>query len=209
MFDFTRRAVLAAMSALIFAVPTGALLAQDTDAPAAEVIEMTMGSDDAAVTLIEYASFTCPHCQRFHTDVMPQLKANYIDTGKVKFVFREVYFDKYGMWASLIARCAGPDRYFGVSGLIFDNLNTWARAGSDLAVVNELSKLGAMAGLESDEIQACLQDGDKLGALVGWYRDNVTRDDVSSTPTLIINGVKHSNMSYAELAALLDEQLAD
>jgi protein-disulfide isomerase len=140
---------------------------------------------------------------------MPQLKANYIDTGKIKFVFREVYFDKYGMWASLIARCAGPDRYFGVSGLIFDNLNTWARAGSDLAVVNELSKLGAMAGLESDEIQACLQDRDKLGALVGWYRDNVTRDDVSSTPTLIINGVKHSNMSYDELAVLLDEQLAD
>jgi len=93
--------------------------------------------------------------------------------------------------------------------LIFDNLNTWARAGSDLAVVNELSKLGAMAGLESDEIQACLQDRDKLGALVGWYRDNVTRDDVSSTPTLIINGVKHSNMSYDELAVLLDEQLAD
>jgi protein-disulfide isomerase len=209
MLNITRRAVVAVLSAVILAVPATGLWAQDAETPAPEVIEMTMGSDDATVTVIEYASFTCPHCQRFHSDVMPQLKANYIDTGKIKFVFREVYFDKYGMWASLIARCAGPDRYFGVSGLIFDNLNTWARAGSDLAVVNELSKLGAMAGLESDEIQACLQDRDKLGALVGWYRDNVTRDDVSSTPTLIINGVKHSNMSYDELAVLLDEQLAD
>lgn len=209
MFDFTRRTAFIALSAFMFAAPTSGLLAQDADAPAAEVIEMTMGSEDAAVTLIEYASFTCPHCQRFHTDVMPQLKANYIDTGKVKFVFREVYFDKYGMWASMIARCAGPDRYFGVSGLIFDNLSTWARAGNDLAVVNELSKLGAMAGLESEEIQACLQDGDKLAALVGWYRDNATRDQVNSTPTLFINGVKHANMSYAELSALLDEQLAD
>ena len=91
----------------------GTLAAQaETDKPA--VTEMILGDVNAPIEIIEYASMTCPHCANFHSDVYPQLKANYIETGKVKFVFREVYFDKYGMWASMIARCAGPDRFFGV-----------------------------------------------------------------------------------------------
>ena len=181
-------------------------LAQDAET-VIEIPDMVMGDENAPVTVIEYASFTCPHCARFEADILPQLKADYIDTGKIKFVFREVYFDKYGMWASMIARCAGPERYFGVSKMIFDTQSTWARAGGDMEIVNELSKIGRMAGLEAEQLQACLQDADTLRALVGWYQTNATNDDVSSTPTLIINGEKYSNMPYDKLKTILDEKL--
>jgi len=91
--------------------------------------------------------------------------------------------------------------------MIFDTQSTWARAGGDMEIVNELSKIGRMAGLEAEQLQACLQDADTLRALVGWYQTNATNDDVSSTPTLIINGEKYSNMPYDELKTILDEKL--
>jgi len=82
-----------------FALPFAAnAQSSDADAGAAEIIDMVQGAEDAPITVIEYASFTCPHCARFHSDVYKLLRKNYIDTGKVKFIFREVYFDKYGMW---------------------------------------------------------------------------------------------------------------
>ena len=94
---------------------------------------MTLGAEDAPVEVIEYASFTCPHCANFHETVFDQLKANYIDTGKVKFTYREVYFDKYGMWASLIARCGDdPDRFFGITDMLYstqDELGARRRRG--------------------------------------------------------------------------------
>lgn len=73
-----------------------------------------------------------------------------------------MYFDKYGMWASMIARCAGPDRFFGVIDQMFEKQKTWSRAGNDLAIVTELSKIGKLAGLGDDQINACLQDADNL-----------------------------------------------
>ena len=79
--------------------------ATDTAAPA--LTYMAIGPADAKVTIVEYASFTCPHCAAFHTNVFKDLKKDYIDTGKVRFEFREVYFDRYGLWASMMARCGG------------------------------------------------------------------------------------------------------
>ena len=96
---------------------------------------------DAPVEVVEYASFTCPHCANFHDTVYDQLKANYIDTGKIKFTYREVYFDKYGMWGSMIARCE-PTRFFGISDLLYDEQADWARAGSDGAIADALRKIG-------------------------------------------------------------------
>ena len=170
--------------------------------------DMVQGAEDAQVTVIEYASFTCPHCASFHAGPYKQLKKNYIDAGKVKFVFREVYFDKVGVWSSLIARCGGPERFFGIADLIFKGQKEWARAGSDVAVANELRKIGRLAGLDGDTLENCLTDSDKITALVGWFKDNTARDKISSTPSLLINGQKHANMSYDELAALIEEQLA-
>ena len=184
--------------------------AQSADAETADtrsIEEMVMGDPDAPLTVIEYASFTCPHCASFHENTYGDLKKNYIDTGKIKFVFREIYFDKYGIWASMIARCAGPKKFFGLTDMLLSSQRTWARAGDDLAIVNELSKIARLAGLEEEQIQNCLRDGDKIKALVAWYKDNATADGVRSTPSFMIDGTLYSNMDYNEFSKLLDEKL--
>ena len=171
------------------------------------IAEMVQGDEDAPIEMIEYASFTCPHCANFHADVYPKLKINYIDKGLVKFIYREVYFDKYGMWASMIARCAGPDRFFGMTDQIYRKQSDWARAEGDVAIVTQLRKIGLLAGLDEAQLNSCLQDGEKLRALVEWYSENAKRDKIKSTPTLVINGEKHSNQNYEKLTEILDEIL--
>ena len=191
-----------------FALPFAAnAQSSDADAEATEIIDMVQGAEDAPITVIEYASFTCPHCARFHSDVYKLLRKNYIDTGKIKFIFREVYFDKYGMWASMIARCSGPDRFFGMTDLILNSQNTWARAGDDLAIVEALRKIGRLSGMQDAALDSCLQDGDKLRALVGWYKENAQRDGIQSTPSFLIDGQPYKNMNYEEFAKILDEKL--
>ena len=191
-----------------FALPFAAnAQSSDADAEATEIIDMVQGAEDAPITVIEYASFTCPHCARFHSDVYKLLRKNYIDTGKVKFIFREVYFDKYGMWASMIARCSGPDRFFGMTDLILNSQSTWARAGDDLAIVEALRKIGRLSGMQDAALDSCLQDGEKLRALVGWYKENAQRDGIQSTPSFLIDGQPYKNMDYEEFAKILDEKL--
>ena len=191
-----------------FALPFAAnAQSSDADAGAAEIIDMVQGAEDAPITVIEYASFTCPHCARFHSDVYKLLRKNYIDTGKVKFIFREVYFDKYGMWASMIARCSGPDRFFGMTDLILNSQSTWARAGDDLAIVEALRKIGRLSGMQDAALDSCLQDGEKLRALVGWYKENAQRDGIQSTPSFLIDGQPYKNMDYEEFAKIPDEKL--
>lgn len=187
----------------------GAANAQEADAGSEEmtITEMTLGAEDAPVEVIEYASYTCPHCATFHQNVFKNLKADYIDTGKVKFTYREVYFDRYGLWGSLVARCGGEEKFFGITDLIYKGQQDWARAGSDAAIAEELRKIGRIAGLESEQLEACLSDGAKAKALVGWYQENVAEHDISSTPSFVIDGEKYSNMGYDEMKAILDDRL--
>lgn len=171
------------------------------------IVEMVMGSDDAPITIVEYASFTCPHCASFHENVLEPLKADYVDTGKVKFVFRDVFFDRYGLWASMVARCGGQEKFFGMTDILMKTQKEWTRAGDPVAISDSLRKTGRLAGLQDDQLQACLQDEDKAKALVAWFQENAAADDVNSTPTLIIDGEKHSNMSYNDLKVILDGKL--
>ena len=99
--------------------------AQEAVADPLAIPDMVMGAADAPVEIIEYASFTCPHCANFHANIYPLLKADYIDTGKVRFVYREVYFDRFGLWASMIARCGGEMRFFGMAELIYEKQREW------------------------------------------------------------------------------------
>lgn len=187
--------------------PLGAANAQESEADidTSTIADMALGNSDAPVTVIEYASFTCPHCASFHAGAYKQLKADYIDTGKINFVYREVYFDRFGLWASMIARCAGtPQSFFGMTDLIYSGQSTWSRAGEPEAIVGELRKIGALAGLDADTMEACLQDGDKARTLVAWYQENAEADGIDSTPSFLINGQKYSNMAYDEMAALID-----
>ena len=183
--------------------------AQEASGDVALAPDMIMGAEDAPVTVIEYASFTCPHCANFHMDVFPQIKANYIDTGKVRFVYREVYFDRYGLWAGLLARCGGDLRYFGITDLIYENQRDWIGAGEPQEVLANLSTLGRTAGMNDDEISACLKDQGLAQSMVAAYQQNATADEINSTPSFVINGEKYSNMSYSDFAALIDEKLAE
>ncbi len=185
----------------------GAAYAQDAEVDTSTITEMVQGAEDAPVTLIEYASYTCPHCANFHTGPYKKLKEEYIDTGKVKFIYREVYFDRYGLWASMIARCAGPEKFFGMTDLIFKEQSDWARAGGATEIVDALRKIGRLAGLENDQLEACLQDGTKAQTLVTWYQENAEEHDVTATPSFVLNGKKIENQSYDSLKALIEAEL--
>lgn len=212
----TRSLSLAAASLMMIAgsfavLPSGAF-AQSEEAVETEMVtveEMTLGSEDAPVTVIEYASFTCPHCKNFHQNVFDELKANYIDTGKVRFIYREVYFDRYGLWAGMVARCGGKERYFGITDLIYDQQAEWTKGGDPATIAGNLAKIGRTVGLGGDAVDACLRDADKATALIKVFEETTAADDITSTPSFVIDGKKYSNMNYADFSAVLDEKLAD
>ena len=168
--------------------------------------EMVLGDENAKVTLMEYASFTCPHCAHFHDTVYDDFKRDYVDTGKVKFVYRDVYFDQFGLWAAMIARCE-PTRFFGISDMLYSQQKDWIGDGQPAGIAERLRKIGLVAGLEKDQMEACLADETKARALVAWFQENAKKDDVTGTPTIFINGTKHSNMTYNDLKPLLDAAL--
>lgn len=201
----------AATLSLAALLPFGAYAqeAAATDAPAVEITDFSIGSSDAKVKMTEYASFTCPHCASFHSTVWPQLKADYIDTGKVHFTYREVYFDRYGLWAAMVARCGGEMRYFGIVDMLFDQQQEWAASDDPNVVVGNLRTIGKTAGLDDATLDACLKDGAKAEAMVAHFEKNFEADGIEGTPTFIIDGEKHSNMSYDDMKALLDAKLAE
>lgn len=181
--------------------------AQSSDAAVEPVADMVMGDENAPVTVIEYASYTCPHCANFHEETFKKLKQNYIDTGKVKFIHREVYFDQFGLWAGMIARCGGDERYFGLVDLIYGGQKDWIADGSPATIVANLKKLGRTAGMTDAQLDTCLQSEENAQSLVAAYQQNAGADEITSTPSFIIDGTKYSNMSYDEFAAILDEKL--
>ncbi len=172
------------------------------------IVEMTMGPADAKVTVIEYASFTCPHCATFHEGTLKKMKADYVETGKVQFIYRDVFFDRFGLWASMIARCE-TDRFFGLTDLLYAQQRDWIGKGGPSAIADNLRKIGKISGLSEETLNACLEDGDKARALVAWFQNHADADGIEATPTLVINGEKHSNMSYSDLKELLDAKLAE
>ena len=179
----------------------------DTATDTSGVVEMVMGDPNAPVELIEYASFTCPHCASFHEAVLKPLKADYVDAGKVKVVFRDVYFDRVGLWASMVARCGGEERFWGMTDLLMKGQKDWAGSGDPATISGELRKVGRLAGLGEEQINACMQDEAKAKALVAWSEKNLSTHEITGTPTMIINGEKHSNMSYEDLKKVLDAKI--
>lgn len=180
--------------------------AQDAELP--EVTELVLGNPEASVTVIEYASYTCPHCATFHDAVFKPLKRDYIDTGKIRFIYREVFFDRYGLWAAMVARCGGEMRYFGIQEMLYKGQREWAGSDNPNEVVENLRRIGRAAGLDNDQLDACLADGAKAQAMVEKFQKDSEADNITATPSLVINGTKHSNMGFAELSRLIDAELA-
>lgn len=173
------------------------------------VIEMAIGDENAPVTVIEYASATCPHCKNFHVNTFKQFKTDYIDTGKVHFIYREVYFDRFGLWAGMVARCGGgTDRFFGIMDIVFEEQSTWSRQNTPGEIADALKSIGKRAGLTGAEVDACLQDNDMAMAMVEVFRQNAERDQIRSTPSFLIDGdLVTGDQSYAAFAALIDAKL--
>jgi protein-disulfide isomerase len=207
MMKLNRRAMIA-LAAAATAAMTPALAQEATTTEAASVKDFSLGSPDAKVKMVEYASFTCPHCANFHATTFKELKRDYIDTGKVHFTLREVYFDRYGLWAALIARCGGEMKYFGIHDMLFDQQQDWAASDNPQQVVDKLKTIGRAAGLEDAAMDACLNDTANAEALIKQFQTNFEADGVQGTPTLFINGAKHGNMAYADLKAIIDAELA-
>lgn len=210
MMKLNRRAMIALAAAATAAMtPALAQEAATTETPAAAAPgDFSLGSPDAKVKMVEYASFTCPHCARFHETVFGQLKKDYIDTGKVYFTLREVYFDRYGLWAALIARCGGEMRYFGIHDMLYAQQKEWSGSDDPQQVVENLKTIGRAAGLEDAAMDACLNDTANAEALIKQFQTNFEADGVTGTPTFFINGTKYSNMSYDDLKPILDAELA-
>ena len=183
--------------------PANAKTSDAAAADAPQVIEMVMGDPDAPVEMIEYASFTCPHCRTFHENTLPLLKADYIDQGRLRYVYREVYFDRFGLWAGMVARCAGPERYFGIVDLIYQRQAEWTQ-GAPADVAENLRRIGRTAGLNNEQLDACLTDGAMAQAMIDTYEAHMAEHAISGTPAFVIAGRLHSNMSYADMSALID-----
>lgn len=204
MLKLNRRAMIA-LAAALAAAPA---LAQEATPAPAETKDFSIGSPDAPVKIIEYASFTCPHCANFHATVFKDLKRDYIDTGKVHFTLREVYFDRYGLWAAMVARCGGDMRYFGIHDILFDQQQEWAASQDPAQVVSNLKTIGLAAGLDAAALDVCLNDQAGAEAMIARSEANMTADGVTGTPTIFVNGEKYSNMSYEDLKAIIDTALA-
>ncbi|WP_339818916.1 DsbA family protein [uncultured Paracoccus sp.] len=182
---------------------------QDAAATPETLPDIAQGAEDAPLTIVEYASFTCGHCANFHANVYPQLKAEYIDTGKVRFVQRDVYFDQPGLWAGILARCGGDDKFFPVSGMLFDEQEQWLAGGSGDEIATNLRRIGLKAGMTEEQMTACWEDTAKVEQLIATFQTNATADEVEATPTFIIGGEKVSNQPWDSMKEIIDTKLAE
>ncbi|MCF6272724.1 MAG: DsbA family protein [Rhodobacteraceae bacterium] len=208
----TRRASLALIAGATTSA-TFARAAENTDpeeSTVPTVQEFTLGDENAPIKVVEYSSFTCPHCANFHRDVFPLLETNFINTGKIFFIYRPVYFDGPGLWADMLARCTGDsDKFFEISDILFKRQAEWSRAGSQAAVSDGIISVGKQAGLDEETIVACLQDNDNAQLLVADFQANAERDNIRSTPSFLIDGELTQNMSYEDFAKILNDKLGE
>ncbi|HEX3364414.1 DsbA family protein [Phenylobacterium sp.] len=173
-----------ALIAAAAALAAGAALA----APVAAPDDMSLGNPKAKIEIIEYASLSCPHCGHFNDAVFPALKAKYIDTGKVRYTLKEMLTEPANVAAAgfLLARCAGPDKYFTVVDQVFRSQPRWTQGN----VKPILVEIGAANGVDAAHFDACLQNQAEVDAVVGRAKRASDQDGVNSTPTLFINGKK-------------------
>jgi protein-disulfide isomerase len=172
---------------------------------AAELGELVLGDPNAPVTVVEYASLSCDHCGAFHRETLPALKERYIDTGKVKLVFRDFPLEQNALRAAMIARCAGPERRAAFVDVFFKQQDGWSHSRNPLAAIKQLAKLG---GMGEQQIEACLADKALEDAILAARLEGQQRYGVKSTPTFIINGRVYSgNQSIDDFAAILDPLL--
>lgn len=166
-------------------------------------IDEVMGKADAPITIIEYSSLTCPHCAKFHIDTFPQVKSEWIDTGKAKLIYRDMPWDALAQATAMISHCSG-DRYFAFLNTFFRTQDQWAHNPSPLPAIKTIAKLG---GMSEDQVDKCLEDRGLLNEINARKEDATTTYNVDSTPSFIIGGKLYSgDMPYDQFAKLLAAQ---
>ena len=210
-------AAIAAASAIAFAIVPPASSQNANDATPAQpqslplqergyaLHDVPLGSADAPVTVLEYYSPTCPHCGSFHENTFPQLKSEYIDTGKIRFIAREVYFDRVGLLAGQIARCYGTDLYYRLFDLILSSMHIWSR---DTDPAQALRQTVLKDGVPAARLQQCLNDHEYRIYLVDRQRTQTDTHKIESTPTFIIgNQTVRGAVPFDEIASVIEKVL--
>ena len=184
------------------ALPAGAASLPTEDALA----ERVLGRAEAPVTVIEYASLTCPHCADFHGQVLPDFKKDYIDTGKAKLVYRDYPLDAVALAAAMVARCAPKDRYFGFLDVLYRSQPSWAQSANPQLEIERVARLG---GLSKADFDACLDNQALMkGIQIGAERGRASFN-VESTPTVIVDGKKYTGrMTARDLGEAVDKIIA-
>jgi protein-disulfide isomerase len=205
-------AALALVTAMVSSLPPFKALAAET-IPAGELMkpealtDMVMGDEKAPVTVIEYASMTCPHCAHFQETTFPELKKRYIDTGKVRYIFREFPLDNLAAAAFMLARCAGKDdkdKYFALIDTLFRQQRQWAVEKP----IPPLLAIAKQAGFTEQSFNACLANQQILDGIESVRQRAVDKFKVQSTPTFFINGTSFPGaLSIDEMAKAIDPYL--
>ena len=164
--------------------------------------ERVIGNTEAPITIIEYASLTCPHCANFHANTLPQVKKDWIETGKAKLIYRDYPLDKYAASASMIARCAPKDRYFVFLKAFYAQQKNWSSAQDPIKVLTQLAGLG---GMSKDDVDVCLANEALQDGILQMRLEGTMEYEVKSTPSFIINGLKTTNLPYADFKKLLED----
>src|SRR5215469_12240805 len=182
------------ISSLLLASPgsPGAAAPYQMLADAQSVLQITkddriLGNPEAPITIVEYASLTCPHCAHFANDVLPEIKKEWIDTGKAKLVLRDFPLDEPALRAAMITRCAPPDRYYAFADTFFAAQEKWVRSTDYREALVRLAKLG---GMGKEEFDACLANTALENKIVEGRLKASQELNVDSTPTFFVNGSK-------------------
>ena len=199
--QIVRRNLLRAAGTLgaAFMLPAAAANAQSVDV--AELMaegplpDMIIGAEDAPITMIEYASMTCIHCANFHTEIYPALKEKYIDTGKVRLVFREFPLDRLAAAASMLGRCLDEGKFFPFIDAMFTQRNTWVVSGD---AIKPLFAIVRQAGFTQETFTQCLTNQELLDGVVAMRKRGGEVFGVDSTPTFFINGEKTTGVQSLE-----------
>lgn len=171
----------------------------DSPLAKAQPDDLVEGDANAPITMIEYSSLSCPHCARFQQDVLPKIKTDFIDTGKVKLIQRDFPLNKPAVQAAQLAHCAGPMRYFPLVDVLFKTQEQWLTEDA----VEKLAQIAATAGIDRPTFDACLANKDIEAKIVATRKAGEDAFGINATPTFIINGVKvEGEQSYDDLKAL-------
>lgn len=169
--------------------------------------EIIYGDPMAPVTIVEYASLTCSHCAAFHTTVFPEIKKNYIDTGKVRLVFRDFPLDGLAMAGAMLARCAPGDRGQALLNVMFRQQGTWVMSQSPIEPLTSYAKL---AGMSEDDVNACLENQNIMTAIREGQELATNQYQINATPTFFVEDVKvEGGRSYDQMSEIINDKLEE